>query len=482
MASFRQFGQFLRNKASDNHGTVLSVSVSNGQFKALSLIDHNVHIGWEKPEPIESSEMLRQALIEAIQQTEFPGTHLAILVDHEQFLTRTLQLPAMPSSDLLPLLDRKAQQEKTWEGPTAWRYRLGLESRGKRNIHLGIWPQSYIDDLVQVCQELDLQIQQLAPISALSESQLSSIPVEPGEATLLITILNNQISFVVGNEVNELLFTRQLLPALEGIPLGERVATEANRTLLFVNQQVHLEIQNIWFLGEEDGLTIEDIQPHMAMPLLPCPVAPDWKYWLWVGATLPINLDNNFTPPHVLRAPLRNLLTKSVATSIAALLILAVGTTGIIEGYIAKNQGSVQAMTHHAQTLQQDQQRWQGQLTALQSKRHWIQTVSQTNTPSLEGPFLSYLGTILPQQTILQKASITRTDLQWEVELTGSITTNLSESLSLLGHLTNQLADGPYHMTVQQDWRDQLLTQTATPSTQKKSESRYRFTLKGYIT
>ena len=151
--------------------------------------------------------------------------------------------------------------------------------------------------------------------------------------------------------------------------------------------------------------------------------------------------------------------------AIAGLLLLGVGTTGMLEGYVSKSRGNVQAAIQHMQVLQQDQQWWQGQLVTLQTKRQWVQTVAGTKPASLGGPFLGYLGTILPPQTILNKASVIHTNTSWEVELSGSISTNLSESLSLLEHLATQLADGPYHVTIQQDWREQLLTQTAASST-----------------
>ena len=182
-----------------------------------------------------------------------------------------------------------------------------------------------------------------------------------------------------------------------------------------------------------------------------------------------------------LRAPLRNLLTHTVAATIAGLLIFGVGTAGMIGGYFAKNRDSVQAAKNQSQSLEQDQQDWKGRLVALSNKRQWAQTITNARTPSLEGPFLSYLGTVLPPQTILRKVSLKRTKTNWDVELTGNTSTHLSESLLLLEQLAQQLADGPYHMTVHKDWRTQLLTQTATASTQKTSGPRYRFTMRGNI-
>ncbi|MDR4495070.1 MAG: hypothetical protein R3B74_11730, partial [Nitrospirales bacterium] len=123
--------------------TTLSVSLFNGRLKALSIVKNTIREGWEKPEPVFSMEDLKLALEEAIQQTHFPGKNLAILVDDTQFLHRTIQLPPMGTPDLLPILERKARQEKTWEGPAAWKYRVGFHARGKQTIQMEIWPQQF---------------------------------------------------------------------------------------------------------------------------------------------------------------------------------------------------------------------------------------------------------------------------------------------------------------------------------------------------
>ena len=152
----------------------------------------------------------------------------------------------------------------------------------------------------------------------------------------------------------------------------------------------------------------------------------------------------------------------------------------MIEGYFSKNRESIQTVNKQAQSFQQDQQDWKGRLVTLHNKQQWAQTIT-TRAPSLEGPFLGYLGVVLAPQTILYKVSLKRMDTHWDVELTGNISTNLSESFLLLEQLAQQLADGPYHMIVHKDWRNQLLAQAATSSTQEAAEPRYRFTMKGTI-
>lgn len=456
--------------------TILSVSLSNGRLKALSIVKNTIGQSWERPGRLVSLHPLRDALEEAIHHTKFPGTHLAMLVDHPRLATRTIQTPPMLLTDLLPFLERKVQQEKPWDGPAAWRYRIGLEARGKLHIHLDIWPQDYIDKIVHICQELGLSLRQLAPLSALSESQLNTLPVEPGEGSILITMLEGKIFIVAGKDDGTPIWTRHLFPAQDWVPLGERVGTEVNRTIMFITQQTNLKIPRIWFWDDEEQLTAGEIQPHVNTPLVPFPIKPDWNYWLWVGGMLPVNLPSNFTPTQVLQAPLRNTLIKTFVAVLMAFILFGVGTTSVIEGYLARHRTEIQTMTDQLTALQQDQAQWESRLMSLDTKRQWVQSVSEATTPELEGPFLSYLGSIIPTQVILHKAFIERTQDGWNLELDGTTGTNLVATLLAVDQFVQQLANGPYHVTLHEDWRDQLLTQTATSTNERLL---YRFTLKG---
>ncbi len=459
-----------------NKQNILSVSLLNGRFNALSIMNNVIHLGWEKPEPVASLHSLGQALQEAIDHTQFSGTYIAMLIEDPRLVTRTIQLPPMLPTDLLPILERKVQQEKTCEGPAAWRYRLGLESRGKMSIHLDIWPQDFIDEIVRICQELGLDLRQLAPLSALFESQLSSLPVKSGEGSLLVTMLEGKIIFMAGRDNGTLLWTRHLSPAQDRDQLGERVGNEVNRTILFITQQAKLTISQIWFLGEEGSLTAGEIQPHVSTPLLPFPIKPDWKYWLWAGTTIPVTHTNNFTPTQVLQAPLRKTFTITLAAMIGAFIILGVGMTSVIEGYLSKNRTGVENITAQILILQKDQERWESRLMSLQTQRQWAQSVRETMTPGLEGSFLSYLGTVVPTQVILHKAYVERTQEGWNLELDGSTSTNLSTTLQVVSQFVKQLEDGPFHVTLHKDWQNQLLTQTTAASTEPPL---YRFTMKG---
>jgi hypothetical protein len=241
----------FRNRFFRKQHSVLSVSLVNGRLKAMSILNDSVHQTWEMPGLIRSFESLNQAISDAIHHTQFLGTHISILVEDQRFISLSFHLPTMPLTDLLPILERIAQQAKTWEGPAAWRYHLDLQAKGYQNVHLKIWPESFIDEIVQVCEDSGLYLQLLAPISALSESQLSTLPVESGEAAILISMLEGQVTFIAGGEDGSPILTRHLAPTQDWVPLGERVGTEINRTIMFIMQQTSLNIPQIWFLGEK---------------------------------------------------------------------------------------------------------------------------------------------------------------------------------------------------------------------------------------
>lgn len=471
----------FRKRFSHQPLTILSVSLVNGRFRAMSIINNSIQKSWEKPGILLRSKGLYQAISDAINHTEFPGTHLSILLEDSRCMNFTVQLPEMPVTDLIPILERKVQQAKTWDDPPVWRYRIGMKARGKASVHLEVWPQSLVDEIILICKDLDLQLQQLAPLSALSESQLSTLTVEPGEATILISILEGKVMFIAGGEDGNPILTRHLAPAQDWVPLGERIATEVNRTLMFITQQLALNIPKIWFLGEEDQLTVKEIQPHISTPIESCPINPDWKYWLWVGASLPINLSNNFTPLEVRRAPLQKVFAKSLAAIVVGLAIVSVGTTAILQGYVSKNKSQLQVASAQAQALQEDQRHWMSQIVAINTERQWAQAISESTVPSLQGPLLSYLGNIVPPQVILHKAVVRRTNDMWDLELVGRTSTNLSSTLVLMDQLVRQLAQGPYHVTVQDDWRDQLLSQTNSQVIRKDIQPSYQWTLKGSL-
>ena len=124
------------------------------------------------------------------------------------------------------------------------------------------------------------------------------------------------------------------------------------------------------------------------------------------------------------------------------------GQSGILEGYFTKNENHLRTATAQARALQEDQQHWISRLDAIHTKRQWSQAITETKTVSLEGPLFSYLGNVIPPQMILHEAAVKHTDDIWDLELSGRTSANLPSALLLVDQLAQQLAQGPYHVTV----------------------------------
>ena len=114
--TIRKLSDRFRNTIFHKRLTVLSVSLLNGRFKAMSIINDSIHESWEMPGYILRYEALRQAISDAIHHTQFPGTHISILVEDQRFITLTLQLPVMALADLLLFLNAKRNRQKPGKG------------------------------------------------------------------------------------------------------------------------------------------------------------------------------------------------------------------------------------------------------------------------------------------------------------------------------------------------------------------------------
>jgi hypothetical protein len=183
----------------------------------------------------------------------------------------------------------------------------------------------------------------------------------------------------------------------------------------------------------------------------------------------------------VRQAPLKKFLTKTLAAAIVGFLIMIVGATGILEGYFTKNQERFQTAATRALALRENQQQWISRLVTLQTQQQWAQAITEKTIPSLEGPFLSYLGNVIPPQMILYKTVVKRTKDMWDLELAGRTSTNLSSTLLLIDELARELAQGPYHVRVQEGWREQLLNQTNSQAVREDTPPHYQWTLKGNL-
>ena len=461
--------------------TLLGISLIHGQFRALALVRDQVQGAWESPTAVKTPEEIKVAMQEAIQATRYPGDKVCFLMEDSDLVHRFLQVPAMKIQDLRKYLANAADQESTVDGHKTIRFRTTHSVRGNLRILLDIWPTRFIDDVVEVCKQLNVTPVQMVPLGATFLEQIRSLPVEPHDVVLLVTIMEGKLVFVVANGDGTPLFERFLSPTRKGINEVERIGHEITRTMLYVNQQFAVSVSQIWVIGGSGETTAEHIQTYVDFPIQTGPLTPDHSYWIWVSMSLPLNNPFNFIAKEIRQAPFRKGLMKFTAALVASFLIVGVGTTSLLQGLLVSEQERVTALASQTTNLAGEKHQWETRLAELRTQEQWAKQVNDQRQLPLAGWMLGYLGTILPQDIILEKFTIHHKTPQWELQLTGNVPGDLVLGSQLLAALEQQLVEGPFHVRLTEDWRQSWLQQTSTTRSGTATDQRHQFSMIGHI-
>jgi len=461
--------------------TVLGVSLIHGQFLASAFVKGEMTGSWSAPSVVEGVDQLQMALAEAIRATHFSGQHVSLLVEDRRLVHQYHLVPPMNKKDLDVYLGRMADREKWGEGPAVWRYRTAMGGRGQQGVLLDVWPQSYVDEVIQACQAVQLTPIHLFPLSAVFVDQVRTLGAEPDDILLLVTRAVGKIVLVIATGEGKPLFDRFLSGSVEEAQSPARIGQEITRTLLFVNQQFEKQVGQVWVMGESEGFSAEAIQPHVDMPILGSPIIPDPAYWIFIGTNLPPTHDTNFIPKEIRQGPRRRAMAKISVALLVGLVCFSVSTTSLIEALLARGQ-SMAAMIHdQVQDKQREKGEWVGRVEAYQSQQAWAQTILTNRVPPLAGWFLGYLGEILPDELVLDRVSVVRDGAGWNVALSGTGPQQPSVGVDRLTLFENRLVQGPYHVVMTKRWQDGWLKAFRSGSSHSTDRPRHRFEMEGRI-
>ena len=475
------FTVHLQNMIKPLKKTILGVSLIHGHMRALAVVKDQVIGHWESSETIETSEQLHAALAEAIKETQYQGQKVSFLVEDKRFVHQYLQVPAMKMADLRLYLANIVEEMKTWEGPTAWRFRTTEEARGKMGVLLDIWPQEFVDELVMGCQELEMTPALIVPLSSTFVEQVRSLPLENEDIVLLVTLMSNKIALLVAKGDGTPLFERFLGPTCEGVDPSERIGREITRSILFCSQQFGINVSQVWMFGESSSVSVSSVQPFVGLTMMQSPMNPDPSYWIWVSLSLPIQSPCNFTSYEIRLAPLRKLLMKVTAAAVLGFLILGVGLSSFLQGRLVGEQSLSLALASQSSELFKEKKEWQTRLDELARQQARTRHIMEHRPHPLPGWMLGYLGNVLPPELTLNKTLITREANEWKVELTGMAPGDLVVGSQTLATFEKRLREGPYHVEFTSDWRGAWLQQVSEQQQQDASPEPRQFSMHGRI-
>lgn len=462
--------------------TLLGVSLIHGRFRALSVVDGRTTSNWECPYPVESRDDLSRALQDAVTHTAFPGKRVSFVVEDSRMIHQYHLVPSMKQEDLDRYLGRMVNQDKTFEGPAVWRYRRALRAKERTGLLLDIWPQSFVNDVIGVSQDLSLTPCHLFPFSTVFVDQIRILAVEPQNILLLVTQASDKTVFVVARGDGTPLFDRFLTSIEADDQNPERIGREIIRSVLFTKQQLGQQVSQVWIMSNPESLSADHIQSYVDMPILQSPMAPDPSYWIWVGINLPPSHPSNFIPKEIRTAPIRRSLAKVSAAALAGLVCASVSLSGLVEGLIHHDQKLQRQFLVKTQAFAQEKQIWNGRYQELESKRNWLHAVQAFERPPIVGWFLSYLSQVTPPDIVYTKVAVDRDATGWRVELEGHMPKDFRVSASQLEQLEHALTNSPYRVSIVHGWRESWKRELQMGTKGTDSQHYRPFTLVGRIT
>src|SRR5436190_3363621 len=229
----------------------LSVSWLNGQLKFMHVRDDLTVATWESSGRVEDLGTpaldLPAVLREAVQQTGFTGTNVALVVEHPLLIHQLVDMPPAQGKEALLYIERLVKQCKISEEEMAWGWQPAESIKGNKGLVLYMFPQRLQDQLIQGCRGAGLHLLVMVSTTVVLGSQLAELPLEDGEIALLAAEIEGKTAVVVGRKQGPIFSERSVRHSWHKDPT--RVVLEVNRSILFVKQQFGADVQSICLFG-----------------------------------------------------------------------------------------------------------------------------------------------------------------------------------------------------------------------------------------
>src|SRR5437016_13516949 len=145
--------------------TVLSLSLLNERFSATAVQRCNVAGTWERPEPVTDLADFASVVREAVKQTGYVGTAVTAVLAHQRLAQQLVESPPVKGRNLKLFLQSRVKQLKPFASEAAWSYQPTLPTRNAQATLAHLFPRELLDQLVQGCQQVELQCTQIGRAS-----------------------------------------------------------------------------------------------------------------------------------------------------------------------------------------------------------------------------------------------------------------------------------------------------------------------------
>ncbi len=431
---------------------VLSISFFQGWVRAFKLDKSGNEKSWSANDKVNSLEEIREVLKEAVQATDSRGSYASIVLNHDLLRHKTIDTPPMSSKNIRVYLTRKVDQFKEFDGEAAFCY-TKRSTKDKTHVSINYIPLSFINDLKQACMDAGLFLMQIVPFIRVREQQFQGLAIGDHEAAIIIVMMYDKVSLLIGNNSGTVFSDRRLHIDLENDEDIERMAKEVKRSILH-NKQQFGEIVVLVKLSEQFTKTVfTSFNKNMDIPVEWLPPTPHRFFWNSENLKIPFSDKAN-----LLLGKSRNevMLRRYTRPAVVLVLVFFVGSifaSVIIECLLYKERNLFIKNNPQITKLMNSRKLLLERKAKIDQLRYTVKVMNDERMPPVPGWFLAYLCKKMPNGLILTKTQVLhKENTTWEVLIEGISKNGNSKMTGKLRLLCNDLQNGPFKMRVNNDW------------------------------
>ncbi len=458
--------------------TSYSTSWLYGEFRIARLYRGRVENHWEAPEPVESEADLALALAAAAKEIDLSVRgDVTFVHEHDLQSHDYLEIPLMKKRDLEKYLQRRVNQDKTFEDEAAWCYHRVKHGGGKQGVLLHLLPKRLVDSTVSACTDVGLAPKKYVPLTEIVSAHMPRLGLKADSLTVVVACFKTrtEIVLVMGN--GEVLFVRELSYGRSNDTL-DRLIIDINRTIRYTRQQLGRGVDSTRLMGDLPEDAARTLADGIETEVVFDEEARSPYFWAERGDQLTGRLSANF-----ISAFTQNNLTIDVARRfgvwlMASTITAAVLITLFIGALVAERSERIVTVTAHTHTVEEKIHELENKLELGRSKQDHL-TRLQASSHNLPSLLMVHLSKLAPNELSFTNVRIVKATSGWEVALTGRISGSLRNSARILARFEETLSSAPWYLKLDQSFTQSWMEQFSQGKLPEDDD--LRFLIKGQI-
>lgn len=346
-------------------------------------------------------------LRQAVKNTGYRGKNVVMLLDHARMTLQLLSTPPAKGRDLELYVERQLGQLKVHDEDVAWSWLPTQPIKSSKGLVLCLCPQESVQRLYEDCQREELHLLMILPPAAALAAEFNSLPVEETDITLLAVDTGEGNTLLIGRRGEPIFMARALRCSWQENP--DRVASQINRSTVFLRQQFGTDISRIWLTGAAAREIAGLIQEEAGMPVDSSPAYPQ-TFWAEKAASISPESEANLVHRDLRLGPRRRQMKVLAACGIAFLAVFSLASFGWVELRIRSAKELVAGKREGETRATESKADLEARLQEIDAKEKVAEFVGSGLLPPIPGWLTVHLARTMPPQLLLTGIQVRRRD------------------------------------------------------------------------